>query len=88
MKVTEVVKTSVQQSQTITNENTPHLREYNNNPIFYKPVWAKAKTDEGKLKKYLFMVISSVVERIFGGVRVNRLSTKSDFKKYIKKFMD
>lgn len=69
--VTAVVKTGVQQSQTVTNENTPHLREYNNKPKFYKPVFGKAKTGENNLKKYLFMAISSVAVGIFGGVEAN-----------------
>ena len=69
--VTEVVKTGVQQSQTVTNENTPHLREYNNKPKFYKPVFGKAKTGENNLKKYLFMIISSVVVIVITGVLGN-----------------
>lgn len=65
------VITGIQTSQTITNENTPHLREYNNKPKFYKPTFGKAKTGENNLKKYLFMACASVIVGIIGGVEAN-----------------
>lgn len=65
------VVTGVQVSQTITIENTPHLREYTNKPKFYKPSYGKAKTGESNLKKYLFMVCASIVVGIIGGVEAN-----------------
>jgi hypothetical protein len=67
----ETVKTGVQETKTVTNENTPHLREYNNKPQFYKPVFGKAKVGENNFKKYLFMAIASITVGIFGGIEAN-----------------
>lgn len=65
------VTTGVQISQTTTNENTQHIREYYNKPKFYKPVFGKAKTGEDNSKIYIFMAIMAVAVGIFGGVEAN-----------------